>query len=133
MKIITLKGKDNSGKTTALRNLYQKFLKMAGTKKINYCHEGADDSDFTAELIVCGKKIVIKSIGDGISWVRDGLQYAQANNSDVLINAWNLNLDKKYNIQKELPGAIVINNPISICAPLQDEWKRFNDYIISRL
>ena len=131
IEIITLKGDKNSGKTTALRCLYVKLLKKTGTSKYIYEHEGADDSDFSAKLNVNGKIVVIKSMGDGIKFIRDGLDFAKKENADVLINAWNNDLDKKYSIRTELPGAIIIDNHIPICETLRKSRNDFNNKVIS--
>jgi len=132
MDIITLRGCKNSGKTTALRNLYQEFLKRSASI-IEYKPEGSDKCDFTVLLSWNDKKIVIKSMGDAIKFVREGVKYATSKGADVLINAWNTDLDKKYKIKDELSDPSIIDNPISICGPLRAEWQAFNNDVINRM
>ena len=134
MKIITLKGAKNSGKTTALRNLYQQLLNMTDSRcPIEYINESNDYCDFTAYFVLNGKKIVIKTVGDAITWVRQGFGYAKSKDADVLINAWTSHLDEKYDIQTELPSAIIIENPITLSTSLRAEWQAFNNDVISRM
>ena len=73
MKIITIKGRKNSGKTTTIRNIYQKVTVMKDSKILDFTPAGFDKTDFDAIVSVKHKIVVFRSYGDGISYVRTGL------------------------------------------------------------
>ena len=133
MKIITLKGTSKTGKTTTIRNIYQKLTVMKDSKILEFTPAGFDRTDFDAIVSVKNRIVVIRSYGDGISYVRTGLQYAKSKEADFLINAWNSNLDKDYDILNELPDAEVHDNPVQICEPLRTQWMNFSNLIASKL
>jgi len=130
MKIITIKGGKNSGKTTTLRNIYQKLTVMKGSKLLEFTPAGFDKTDFDAVVSVRGTIVVIRSYGDGISYVRTGLKYAESKNASFFINAWNSDLDKNYDIKIELPETTKIyDSPVQICESLQTQWINFSNHI----
>lgn len=130
MKIITIKGGKNSGKTTTIRNIYQKFTVMKNSKILKYTPAGFDKTDFDAIVSVNNQIVVIRSYGDGISYIRTGLQYAKSKEADVFINAWNSDLDKDYDIKIELPETTKIyDSPVQICEPLRTQWMDISNYI----
>lgn len=133
MKIIAIKGAPNSGKTTTIRNILQKFCAMKGANLDKYVPASPDKRDFDAVLTINGKLVVIRSYGDGISYIRDGLKFAQDKKADTLIIAWNTDLDKNYSISTELPSAEVIDNPVQIYEPLQTQWMKFSNLIASKI
>ena len=133
MKIITIKGGKNSGKTTTIRNIYQKLTVMKDSKILEFIPAGFDKTDFDAIVSVQNHIIVIRSYGDGISYVRTGLQYSKSKQAEIFVNAWNSDLDKNYNILDELPRAEIHNNPIQICEPLRTQWMNFSNLIASKL
>lgn len=64
MKVIVLKGRDNSGKTTTLKEVY-KILKAAGGKKKSGCYQKLDGNRDLRDVIdFAGKKIGIVTQGD---------------------------------------------------------------------
>lgn len=132
MKIITIKGGKNSGKTTTIRNIYQKFTVMKNSKILKYTPAGFDKTDFDA-IVSVKNKIVFRSYGDGISYVRTGLQYAKSKEADVFINAWNSDLDKAHNLLEELPGAEIQESPVQISEPLRMQWISFSNLIASKI
>lgn len=133
MKIITIKGGKNSGKTTTIRNIYQKLTVMKGAKILEFETAGFDKTDFDATVTVKDKIVVIRSYGDGISYVRSGLQYAKSKQADFFINAWNSDLDKDYDISKELPEPEIHDSPVQICEPLRTQWMNFSNLIASKI
>ena len=133
MKIITIYGSKVSGKTNVVRNIHQKICRMSDAKLIGYKTCGSDNCDFDSIFDLKGKVIVIRSLGDCISYVRDGLTFAKAQNADVFINVWNTELDEKYNIKTELPNAEVIKNPVQVCSPLRSQLIDFANIIASKL
>lgn len=133
INIITIKGKKNSGKTTTIRNIYQKLIVMKDSKILEFIQAGFDRTDFDAIVSVKNKIVVIRSYGDGISYIRTGLQYAKSKQADLFINVWNSDLDKNYNILDELPDAEVHDNPIQICEPLRMQWISFSNLIASKI
>ena len=133
MKIITIKGGKNSGKTTTIRNIYQKFTVMKNSKILKYTPAGFDKTDFDAIVSVKNKIVVFRSYGDGISYVRTGLQYAKSKEADVFINAWNSDLDKNYALLEELPEAEIHESPVQISEPLRMQWISFSNLIASKI
>jgi len=130
MKIITLKGFKNSGKTTTIRNIYQKLTVMKDSKILEFTPAGFDKTDFDAVVSVRGTIVVIRSYGDGISYVRTGFQYAKSKKAEYFINAWNSDLDKDYDIKIELPETTKIyDSPVQICEPLRTQWMNFSNHI----
>ena len=130
MKIITLKGFKNSGKTTTIRNIYQKLTVMKDSKILEFTPAGFDKTDFDAVVSVRGTIVVIRSYGDGISYVRTGFQYAKSKKAEYFINAWNSDLDKDYDIKIELPETTKIyDSPVQICEPLRTQWMDISNYI----
>lgn len=133
MKIITIKGRKNSGKTTTIRNIYQKVTVMKDSKILDFTPAGFDKTDFDAIVSVKNKIVVFRSYGDGISYVRTGLQYAKSKEADVFINAWNSDLDKNYALLEELPEAEIHKSPVQISEPLRMQWISFSNLIASKI
>lgn len=106
---------------------------MKGANLDKYVPASPDKRDFDAVLTINGKLVVIRSYGDGISYIRDGLKFAQDKKADTLIIAWNTDLDKNYSISTELPSAEVIDNPVQIYEPLQTQWMKFSNLIASKI
>lgn len=93
MKIITLKGKSDSGKTTAITNIFNK-LKENGAVVQFFERTGANNKDFTALITYNNKKIAFCSIGDiadkghsPIEYIMNGINFAYERNADIFINA----------------------------------------------
>lgn len=107
MKIITLKGESDAGKTSTIRMVYQALWEdEKNTKRISFETDGGDKCDFISILEYKRKLIVIKSLGDKndegenpFEWVESGLKIARLVKADILINTLNTKtLDEtKYN------------------------------------
>ena len=106
---------------------------MKGANLDEYHPAGGDKCDFDAVLTINGKIVVIRSYGDGITYIRDGLKFANDKNADVLLIAWNTSLDKNHDILKELPNAEVFDNPVQICEPLRTQWMEFSNLIAKKI
>lgn len=103
MKLIVFKGKDNIGKTTSIRHVFETLIdKGAEVKK--YDAQGRWYDDFLAILEYHGKKIVICSLGDLIGAVRNGRELAIENDADILIVAWTNRLENRYDFTEEFPN-----------------------------
>ena len=103
MKVITVIGVSNSGKTTLLNYVFER-LKADGAEVMNFRREGHLREDIVSLLYWKGKKIVICSIGDDASadgkedklmYVKYGTELAKQN-ADVLINAVNTDIYQDY-------------------------------------
>lgn len=68
MNIILFTGKENFGKTSTLKFLYEEYFKIL--KPIEFTLEGADRKDFSTVFNYNGKTIAIYSIGDEAQYVR---------------------------------------------------------------
>lgn len=93
MKIITLKGKSKSGKTTAITNIFNKLKEKCEAVQF-FERTGADNKDFTALITYKNKKIAFCSIGDiadkgysPIKYIMIGINFAYERNADIFINA----------------------------------------------
>lgn len=86
MKVITIKGAKNTGKTTLLKYAYKNLL-TDGADIIEYDCSDFLTEDIYAYLIWRGLKIVIFSIGDSIEYVKKGIEKANFWKVDVLVNA----------------------------------------------
>lgn len=103
MKLIVFKGKDNIGKTTSIRHVFETPIdKGAEVKK--YDAQGRWYDDFLAILEYHRKKIVICSLGDLIGAVRNGRELAIENDADILIVAWTNRLENRYDFTEEFPN-----------------------------
>jgi len=103
MKIIMLAGKSNTGKTTALNQLYDR-LTDKGTRNILEKRKphGSEAEDFSAIVNYKGKTTAILSVGDVLRDIVNAIiQYAHC---DVLVIAYNTRfetkLDKEVNKNK---------------------------------
>lgn len=86
MKIITVKGEKNTGKSTLLKYAFKQLV-ADGADVIEYdCNDFLTD-DFCAYLIWHGKKIVIYSIGDSAKYVEEGVKKANDWKVDILLNS----------------------------------------------
>lgn len=107
MKIFVIKGKENSGKTNAIRNIFQTIIKGEHGKVLFYEPKGADYCDFITAIELKGKKIVINSLGDCVSYVKNGKAKAEKENADIFITAWTSKLDKTQNLKEILPNSVI--------------------------
>lgn len=112
MKIFVIKGKENSGKTNAIRNIFQTIIKHENIKHENgkvlfYEPKGADYCDFITAIELKGKKIVINSLGDCVPYVKNGKSKAEKENADIFITAWTSKLDKTQDLKEILPDSVI--------------------------
>lgn len=56
---------------------------------------------------VKGKKIVINSLGDYVTYVKDGKAKAKKENADIFITAWTSKLDKTQDLNEILPNSVI--------------------------
>lgn len=54
-----------------------------------------------------GKKIVINSLGDCVSYVKDGKAKAKKENADIFITAWTSKLDNTQDLKEILPNSVI--------------------------
>ena len=107
MKIFVIKGKENSGKTNAIRNILQTIINHENGKVLFYEHKGRDFCDFITAVELKGKKIVINSLGDHVPYVKDGKAKAEKENADIFITAWTSKLDNTQDLNEILPNSII--------------------------
>ena len=107
MKIFVIKGKENSGKTNAIRNIFQTIVKSEHGNVLSYETKGADYCDFISVVELKGKKIAINSLGDCVSYVKNGKSKAEKENADIFITAWTSKLDKNQDLKEILPNSVI--------------------------
>jgi GTPase SAR1 family protein len=84
-KIIALRGKGNSGKTTTIRKLYKRFIdEEFEIIKTNFKEKGGD---FIAIFKINGKLVGMTSSGDTYDLVSDSLQEQVDGNCELCICA----------------------------------------------
>ena len=86
MKVITIEGGQNAGKTTLVRHVLRRLVND-GAEVIKYEVTGQYYDDFFAFLMWKAKKIVLRSIGDKLSYITPGIELATDEKADVLLNA----------------------------------------------
>ncbi len=94
MKIITVIGKPNTGKTTLITGVFEK-LKAGGAKVTYFKSLGSNNKDFEAFLFHGDLKIAFYSIGDKadpshspMEYVANGITYGYNSGADIFINAF---------------------------------------------
>ena len=85
MKVITIEGGKNAGKTTLVRHVLR-CLVNDGAEVIKYEVTGQYYDDFFAFLMWKAKKIVLRSIGDELSFITPGIELATNEKADILLN-----------------------------------------------
>ncbi len=97
IRIITVSGKPDAGKTTLIWAVYNKLMETGG--ELTYFHiVGADARDFHAIVVWEGKIIALCSIGDVADkavkddwrYIREGIEMARNHEVEILINALSL-------------------------------------------
>ena len=84
MKIIVIKGNQNSGKTTSIRLVYDILLYLGAEIDIARKY-GKTHIDFDTELIYNGKRIAISSAGDVLKNIHKTV--SDRDGCDILITA----------------------------------------------
>ncbi|MBD5432798.1 MAG: hypothetical protein HDR35_10625 [Treponema sp.] len=100
MKVITIEGEQNSGKTTLVRNVLRRLVND-GAEVLYYRVYGHLLNDFYAVVIWRARKIMLYSIGDRIDYIQEGLEFLKGTEwikgvgSDILVNTRTLSVDEK--------------------------------------
>lgn len=87
MKIIMLKGPDNSGKTTTLNLVYNELVNNRKAKVCSYVKVGWKGDDFACTLDYKNSKVAIYSMGDYSIDIDRTIKYYTYKSADVLIIA----------------------------------------------
>ena len=109
MKIITVVGNTNTGKTTLIKYTFDMLVRN-GAFVLYYDVTGAKLDDIRAVVIWNGKVISFCSIGDEadddiedendffwrLSYIRDGIKIATSHKAEIFLNACNLSLKDDY-------------------------------------
>ena len=124
MKVITIEGEGNTGKTTLVRNVLR-WLVNDGAEVLYYRVYGHLCDDFHAVVIWRAKKIMLYSIGDCFKCIKDGLDFLEGVDwikgvgSDILVNTRTLTVDaEKY--KQLLPSECDLRS-ISLTPPPKDK------------
>ena len=107
MKIITVTGEENVGKTELIWTVFDKLMKSGG--ELTYFHiVGEDANDFHAVLVWESKIIAVCSIGDKADkekpveqYIKDGIEMARRYCAEILINALSDTIDETYEKTKK--------------------------------
>lgn len=118
MKVITIEGDKNAGKTTLVRHVLHRLVND-GAEVLYYEACGAFRDDFHAIVIWHARKITLCSIGDLISYVRDGIAQAKDTFSDILLNTRTLSV-KEEEYKQSLPSECDLHS-ISVMPLPQNE------------
>lgn len=94
MKVITIEGGKDAGKTTLVRNVLRRLV-SDGAEVVFYEACGYLYPDFHAVVIWRARKITLCSIGDSISYVHGGVKRAKENSSDILLNTRTLTVEEE--------------------------------------
>lgn len=117
MKVITIEGEQNVGKTTLVRNILRRLVND-GAEVLYYEATGHLYDDFHAVVIWRSRKITLCSIGDAITYIRKGIDRAKATWSDILLNTRTLSVDaEKY--KQSLPSDCDLH-PVPVTPPPKD-------------
>lgn len=117
MKVITIEGGKDAGKTTLVRNVLRRLVND-GAEVVFYEACGYLYPDFHAVVIWRARKITLCSIGDLFGYIQGGVKRAKENSSDILLNTRTLTVEEeKY--KKLLPSDCDLRSvPV---APPKDE------------
>ncbi|MDE5690663.1 MAG: hypothetical protein K2I13_00345 [Alistipes sp.] len=86
-KIIMLRGKDYSGKTTTLNLVYDELVNNRKAKVCSYVKLGWKGDDFACTLDYNNQKVAIFSMGDYVDDIRRAIDYYAHKSVDVLVIA----------------------------------------------
>lgn len=122
MKVITIEGDKNAGKTTLVRHVLRRLVNE-GAEVVFYEACGYLYPDFHAVVIWRGRKITLCSIGDLITYIRDGIKRAKTTLSDILLNTRTLSVEEeKY--RQSLPPECDLRS-ISVAPPKDENTEAF--------
>ena len=94
MKVITIEGGKDAGKTTLVRNVLRRLVND-GAEVVFYEACGYLYPDFHAVVIWRARKITLCSIGDLFSYIQGGVKRAKENSSDILLNTRTLTVEEE--------------------------------------
>lgn len=118
MKIIMLKGPDNSGKTTTLNLIHDELVKKMNATIVFKVELGWKGDDIASTLDYNNRKVAIFSMGDYVEDIKRAIDYFEHKSADVLIIA-NRNKHQFDNLVHQ-SGNVLINKPkvrkTQICA-----------------
>ncbi len=148
MKIITIEGNENTGKTTLVKELYR-YLNLRGAFVLYYEVTGAHYEDFHAVIIWNSKVIAFCSIGDyadidenkaddklwPYAYIKKGIELANKYSAIILINTKTSNLS---NTDYKLLLKEIVKNENYISYKMkdnifQDECIKQNQEILSSI
>lgn len=122
MKVITIEGDKNAGKTTLVRNVLRRLV-SDGAEVVFYEAGGYLYPDFHAVVIWRARKITLCSIGDSITYIREGIKRAKENSSDILLNTRTLTVEEeKY--KQSLPTDCDLRS-VSVAPPKDENTEAF--------
>ena len=94
MKVITIEGGKDAGKTTLVRTVLRRLVndgaEVVFDEACGYLYP-----DFHAVVIWRARKITLCSIGDSIDYVHGGVKRAKENSSDILLNTRTLTVEEE--------------------------------------
>lgn len=117
MRIITVMGDSDIGKTTTIKDALVKLLSK-GAVLIFYKVIGADNQDFHAVVLWKSRVIALCSLGDsddkngGFEFVVEGLNLAKRYNADVLVNALSYSIKNGDKDETEKEYSVILNNTL---------------------
>lgn len=124
MKVITIEGDQDTGKTTLVRNVLRRLVND-GAEVLYYRVYGHLCDDFHSVVLWRAKKIMLYSIGDRIEYIKEGLEFLEGVDwikgvgADILVNTRTLFVDaEKY--KRLLPPACDLR-PISLMPPAKNK------------
>lgn len=117
MKVITIEGGKDAGKTTLVRNVLRRLVND-GAEVVFYEAGGYLYPDFHAVVIWRARKITLCSIGDSITYIREGIKRAKENSSDILLNTRTLTVEEEKYKQSLPPDCDLRSVPV---APPKDK------------
>ena len=122
MKVITIEGGKDAGKTTLVRNVLRRLV-SDGAEVVFYEAGGYLYPDFHAVVIWRARKITLCSIGDSITYIREGIKRAKENSSDILLNTRTLTVEEgKY--KQSLPPDCDLSS-VSVAPPKDKNTEAF--------
>lgn len=122
MKVITIEGGKDAGKTTLVRNVLRRLV-SEGAEVVFYEAGGYLYPDFHAVVIWRGRKITLCSIGDSITYIREGIKRAKENSSDILLNTRTLTVEEEKYKQSLSPDCDL--SSVSVAPPKDKNTEAF--------
>ncbi len=127
-KVIVIKGAKDAGKTTALRYIMEVLIYLGARVTIykpynkTYIYRG----DFEAELVLRGKTIAIRSMGDSPNAAPSYIK--QHSSSDIVIVATRNEPDFTNRIGS-VPDTLWFDKDINHGKPYEDQYNDLGDFV----